>query len=68
MTKRVPSSRSTQYRVRMLRIVCLAKNVRVNPWRSAMSLLLPSAHQLVNAQVLTVRFVLSFFLGRVVFE
>ena len=50
ITSSLRSTSKTQYFVRMLSSVCLAKNVLVNPVRSAIGRLLASAHQLVNSK------------------
>ena len=54
ITSSLRSASKTQYRVRMLSSVCLAKNVFVKPVRSAIGLFRASAHQLVNSKVLDV--------------
>ena len=49
MTSSSRSAVSTQYLVRMLSSVCLAKNVLVKPVRSWIGLLVASAHHEVNS-------------------
>ena len=50
MTSSMRSASKTQYFVRMLSSVCLAKNVFVKPVRSWIGLFCASAHQDVNSK------------------
>src|SRR5690606_23222127 len=54
ITNSMRSAVSTQYRVSTLRSECLAKNVCVKPTRSAIGLLVASAHQDVNSKLFDV--------------